>query len=695
MSKHKPKLFIVVVSDRFFLTHFLDRALHAQRSGYEVIVVAPDTGFAERIREHHFSFLSIDLDRHNINPLPELRTIVQLIKLYRKLAPDVAWQIGIKPIVLGTLAVRIGAPRTAIVNAPVGLGYVFAGADGKARTLRPLIKIALRRLLNPSRSRVIFENAEDLAELEQMGAVRREDSVVIPGAGVNLRQFRPRPQLDSASPVVLLAARLIEEKGVRVFADAAQHLKTRRPNVRFVLAGGVDIAHSAPIPESQLQQWVKDGIIEWLGDCHNMSEVLSACTLFCLPTWHREGLPKVLLEAMACERPVITTDVVGCRELIQHGRNGLLIPPKDAWALADAIETLLDDTDLRERLARQGYHDVRERYSSSVIARMTVRVFDALVRGKTIPDSMHAGAGAAVLPASAAQRSDQSGAPPLKVLCVIPSLNACADLQRLLHSLEEQDYPHDTLVVDSSSSDGTVQMLAQYPSVKKEFIARAEFGHGKTRQHSLATNPGYAVYVYLTQDAYFCGPAALRTLLTLLQNPRVGAACGRQIPHLNATPSAAFSRAFNYPPVAQIRCLADQVRFGIKTPFLSNSCTAYRATALAAVGGFPQDVVVSEDLYVGAKMLQAGWCLAQGATAIVYHSHNHTLRQDMQRYFLIGKFHGQQPWIAKAFGGTGGEGLRYFRCELRHLGLRRAYLWPAVIMRNIVKYVAFQVGKIS
>ncbi|MBU2786951.1 glycosyltransferase [Acidithiobacillus sp. VAN18-1] len=677
------KLILFCVSDRFFLSHFLDRAKHAQHAGYRVSIVAPETGLADQIRQLGFEFCSLDLSRHNINPLPELRSILQLRTIYRAQRPNLVWQIGIKPIVLGTLAVILGSPASKIVNAPVGLGYVFAGEDWKARLIRPLLRQALRRLLNPRGSVVVFENQEDLHELEKMGALRKGSGVVIKGAGVDLQQFPLRPEPVDATLTVLLAARMIEEKGIRIYVETARLLRERGRPYRFLLAGGVDHEHSAEIPEADLQAWSEQGVVEWLGDQRYMSSLLGHCHLFCLPTWHREGIPKVLLEAMATGRAIVTTDVVGCRELIQHKKNGWLVPPKDPVALADAIEQLLEHPQLRRRLASAAHKDAEREYASEIVCRKTLQIFISLV---PVPKktSSHE------LKRLARHRS---GMPDGKILCVIPSYNGCLDLQRLLDSLAVQDLPHEVLVIDSSSTDGTREMLhACFPDVRVQVIAQKNFGHGKTRQMAFAENPGYAFYVYLTQDAYFYDEDSLRILIRGLQDQKIGAVCGRQVPHPNATVFAAFSRHFNYPPVEQKRCLQDRERLGIKTPYLSDSCSAYRAQALAEIGGFPENVRVSEDLYVGAKMLLAGWCIGYPAAPICYHSHNYTFKQEYRRYRDIGEFHGQQRWIAEAFGGAGGEGLRYARSELAYLGLRRFWLWPTSVVRNMLKFLAFQYG---
>ncbi|WP_312283794.1 glycosyltransferase [Candidatus Igneacidithiobacillus taiwanensis] len=482
---------------------------------------------------------------------------------------------------------------------------------------------------------------------------------------------------------------MIEEKGIRVYIAAASALRAEGRSYRFLLAGGVDHQHSAAISEADLKSWHAAGIVEWLGDRHDMSAVIGQCNIFCLPTWHREGIPKVLLEAMATGRAIITTNVVGCRELIQHNKNGWLVPPRDVSALADAIDRIAKDVQLRRKLGTAARRDVERNYSSEQVCRQTLRVFKGLV---PVPEHNRRQKWRSN---TASSRNSNANAARNTVLCIVPSYNGRNDLERLLRSMAAQDIEHDVLVIDSSSSDGSAAMVnALFPEVRLQVIEKADFGHGKTREMAFRQNPGYTFYVYVTQDAYFSSANSLRNLLNAFEESRVGAVCGRQIPHLDANIFAKFSRYFNYPPVSQVRCLDDRKKLGIKTAFLSDSCSAYRADALRDAGGFPEDVKVSEDLYVGAKMLLAGWCIAYSETPICYHSHNYSIKQEVKRYRDIGAFHGSQKWIAREFGGAGGEGLRYAIGELKFLGWRRISLWPVSMARNAAKYIAFHYGYI-
>jgi rhamnosyltransferase len=262
-----------------------------------------------------------------------------------------------------------------------------------------------------------------------------------------------------------------------------------------------------------------------------------------------------------------------------------------------------------------------------------------------------------------------------------------------LNSVLSQVINVKVLVIDSSSTDGTDFTVLpahwQYYKLKVQ-----DFNHGGTRalalQHvSLNTD----VVVFMTQDALLATPDALQKLLIAFTDPTVGCAYGRQFPHADATPVAAHARTFNYPAASRIVSMDDQPQQGLKTCFLSNSFAAYRLTDLLAVGSFPADVILGEDMFVAARMLMAGKRVAYVAQACVYHSHNYTLVQEFRRYFDTGVFHARSPWMLKVFGEAGGEGLRFVRSELNFLWHYAPGWMPAAIARTLAKWLGYQLGR--
>ncbi|AZC98048.1 Pellicle/biofilm biosynthesis protein PslC, CAZy glycosyltransferase family 2 [Pseudomonas chlororaphis subsp. piscium] len=281
----------------------------------------------------------------------------------------------------------------------------------------------------------------------------------------------------------------------------------------------------------------------------------------------------------------------------------------------------------------------------------------------------------------------------MKVALIIPARNAGAHLDRLLPALTAQTLQPDTvLVVDSSSTDDTVSRFRQF-GARVEVIAAQQFNHGGTRRWASEQVDADAL-ILLTQDAIPASPQTFANLIQELEeDPRIGLAYGRQLPHPGAGILEAQSRHFNYSPQSRSKSLADAGELGIKTCFSSDSFSVYRRSALQAVGGFPEDVIGSEDAHVAARMLLNGYLVRYAASACVQHSHSYSLMQEFRRYFDIGVFYGREPWIREAFGTAGGEGKRYVQAELRALRdagqLQRV---PEVLLRSALKLLGYRLG---
>jgi len=281
-----------------------------------------------------------------------------------------------------------------------------------------------------------------------------------------------------------------------------------------------------------------------------------------------------------------------------------------------------------------------------------------------------------------------------RVALVVPTLNAGPQWRAWLAAYGRQTLkPAPALVVDSSSTDGTPE-LARAAGMEVVTIARSEFNHGGTRQWAIERLPADIELVILaTQDAVPADEQAFAELVAAFDDPAVGAAYGRQLPRPGAGPIEAHARLFNYPESGALKSLADAPVLGIKTAFISNSFAAYRRRALEAVGGFPRDAIVSEDTWVSARMLLAGWRVAYRAGARVFHSHAYSPWQDLQRYFDIGVFHAANPWIMQAFGAAEGEGRRFVESEIRHLLRHAPHLIPSALLRTAMKYLGYALGR--
>lgn len=347
-------LVLVVNSDFFFLSHRLPLALEARRRGWDVTIVAPDTGRADEVRAHGLRFIDFPLSRSGTGPWAEARSVAFLRRTYRALRPTVVHHVTSKPVVYGSLAAT-GLRDTAVVNAVTGLGYTFI-QKGPHHPFRRLLEGLYRIALRGPRRWAIFQNDDDASLFQRLGLVGADRSVLIRGSGVDTAAFAASDEPPGV-PVVLLPARLLWDKGVGEFVEAARQLRAQGVEARFALVGKVDPGNPAAITEQELQAWLAEGVVEWWGYRADMPAVLREATVVVLPSY-REGLPKAMLEAGAVARARITTDVPGCRDAVAHEATGLLVPPRDAGALADAIARLLGDPALRDRLRHAARRDV-------------------------------------------------------------------------------------------------------------------------------------------------------------------------------------------------------------------------------------------------------------------------------------------------------------------------------------------------
>ena len=333
-------LLFVVNVDWFFLSHRLPIALEAMRQGYQVHIA---TGLTDRLDELQCNGLVVHplaLDRSSAGLGNAWRTMVQLWQIFRTVRPDVVHLVTIKPMLLGGLVARLaGVP--AVVAAVSGLGFVFTARGAKAAVRRWLVGALYRVALGHRNLKVIFQNADDLRSLAKVAHLPAAKVAMIRGSGVDLARYAHVPLPDGV-PVVVLAARLLADKGVLEFVQAVRLLRQRGCEARFVLVGTVDTANPASFTDAVVSAWVHDGVVEWWGHRADMPQVLAAAQVVVLPSY-REGLPKVLIEAAACGRAVVTTDAPGCRDAIGPNVTGVLVPVRDAVALADAMEDLVKD----------------------------------------------------------------------------------------------------------------------------------------------------------------------------------------------------------------------------------------------------------------------------------------------------------------------------------------------------------------
>lgn len=369
------KLLFVVNDLNFFVSHRLPLALAAQQQGYQVAVAGPMGLVESEISQYGFTIYPVPFKRSSMRIKEEINTLLALYHLFKKTKPDIIHLLTIKPILYGCIAACLAGAKQ-VIAAPTGLGYVFSAQGTRTFILRNFILAFYFIALRISGARVIFQNPDDCDLFINHHLIPKKRCTVILGSGVDPDYYTYQIEPESI-PTVILAARLRWDKGVAEFIDAAKAAQAAYIKARFVLVGKIDMDDPNAITEQQILAWVEQGICEWWGYQSDMRTVFAKCHIVCLPSKYREGVPKVLIEAAACGKPIVTTDMPGCREIVKNDANGLLIPPGDSKALLQAIETLLHKPELRKNMGLQGRTRVIEEFSVHSVISKTLQFYQA------------------------------------------------------------------------------------------------------------------------------------------------------------------------------------------------------------------------------------------------------------------------------------------------------------------------------
>ena len=372
-----PRILLVDNQASDFLQCRIVLARTLREAGFDVHVALPPARSLEHISLQDIPVHIFYLRRKSTRLLDELRCWVSLFRLYRRLQPTLVHHIGLKPSLYGGIAARIsGVPAT--INTLTGLGYLFTTETVKTRALRLIVAGGLHFSFGHRNQRVIFQNSHDRECLLASGIVSGDRAVLIKGSGVNLSLFTPEPESDEP-PVVLMASRLLWTKGVAEFVAAARAVRARGIRARFVLAGEPDRGHPSAVPMRTLQLWHDAGDVEWLGWRHDMPAVLAGSHIVCLASSYGEGIPRILLEAAACGRAIVATDSPGCREVVRHGENGLLVPAGDGEALAAAIAQLIENAPLRNATGTRGREIAVTEFSMEQVINANLAMYRSLL----------------------------------------------------------------------------------------------------------------------------------------------------------------------------------------------------------------------------------------------------------------------------------------------------------------------------
>ena len=377
----KMKLLFVVNVDWFFISHRLPIALAAQKQGFEIHIATSLTTMLPELIQYGFTVHPLKLNRSSAEPITELLAVLSIWRVFKSIKPDLVHLVTIKPVLLGGIAARIaGVPS--VVAAISGLGFVYVARGVMSKVRRLLVAWMYRLALGHRNLKVIFQNGDDMTKLTEITCLAVNKISIIRGSGVDLCKYVSKP-IPNSERIVLLAARLLLDKGVVEFVEAARILRPRYIGssslVRFVLVGEPDIANPNSVTAAQLKAWVMEGVIEHWGHCSNMPDVLSAASIVTLPSFYGEGLPKVLIEAAACGRAVVTTDHPGCRDAIEPGISGLLVPVRNAQALAVAIQDLLEHPVKCESMGQAG-RDLAERaFDVEQVVASHMQIYEELI----------------------------------------------------------------------------------------------------------------------------------------------------------------------------------------------------------------------------------------------------------------------------------------------------------------------------
>lgn len=362
----------MVTEDWYFVSHRLNLAEKAIKEGFKVGLLTKKTVHGEMISSKGVDLFNWSIRRGNTNLLLELKSILEVFSVVKRFSPDLVYSVATKPIIYSSIACKFLGVQ-ARVNTLGGLGFIFSSKKIIAKIIRSFVIPSFRLLLKGKSSVLILQNTDDQKKLLSLKVINEERTRLIKGSGVDVNLFYPEKK-PNGLPVVLLPSRFLWDKGIGEFVESAKILKEKGLKARFVLAGKHDEENPENIPISKIKEWVEEGLVENWGFVKNMSKAINKSSIVCLPSY-REGLPKCLLEAASCARPIVTTDVPGCREIVLHGKNGLLVEAKSIESLVTALNKLLTESNLREEMGQKGREMVLKEFSEDLISNQVSEVW--------------------------------------------------------------------------------------------------------------------------------------------------------------------------------------------------------------------------------------------------------------------------------------------------------------------------------
>ncbi|MCF7804199.1 MAG: glycosyltransferase family 4 protein [Candidatus Marinimicrobia bacterium] len=377
------RLLFVINHTDFFLSHRLPIALAAADKGLSVHVASMKTPAANQLTYYNITWHQLPLEAGGMNPFSDLNLLIHLVSLYKSIKPDLIHHVTIKPIIYGGIASRL-TKMPAVVHALSGLGFLFIANDIKTKFIRKILSIFLKFAFTHKNLKLILQNPDDRREFVNKNIVNEEKVKIIKGSGVDPNKFKPSPKQQKNTPKILFASRMLRDKGLIEFINASEIIVKMGYKAKFILVGTPDSNNPQSVTKEQLHKFTKHDFISWEGYRSDMEHVFHESDIVCLPSY-REGLPKVLIEAASCGKPIVTTDVPGCREIVKNGLNGFLVPPKDSKSLANAIIKLIDNPALRKRMGKNGREMVLKEFTLEKVISDTLNIYQELLKKEYKP----------------------------------------------------------------------------------------------------------------------------------------------------------------------------------------------------------------------------------------------------------------------------------------------------------------------
>ena len=370
------KILYFVTEDWVFWSHRLSLAKAAKEAGYKVLVMTRVNNHREKIEREGFELIPLGMGRGSTNIFDEIFTLLKIIEIYRREKPDLIHHVAIKPVLYGTLAARF-SPRSLVINLLTGFTRTFHKVRWKSTLIKQLVMWLYRLAYFGLKPVTVFQNPSDMQIFLDQHILKRKNAEIIKGSGVDTQRFSKSEEHEGI-PVVILASRMLWEKGIEEFVEAAKILRQNNVECRMVLVGDADSESPKSVPPNMLNKWNSEGVIEWWGHSGDMPQVFSQANLVCLPSYH-EGTPKVLLEAAASGLAIVATDIPGCSQIVRQDDNGILVPVRNSEKLAEAIQFLVENPKVRRKMGERGREIILEEFSDEIVIKKYLELYKKLI----------------------------------------------------------------------------------------------------------------------------------------------------------------------------------------------------------------------------------------------------------------------------------------------------------------------------